>query len=191
MAFEVAPSATSVQRIEAIENSKRALELRKSGHTLDEIAAALGFDNTARVRRLIKKALSEVLVEEVEDLRKIEAERLEEIWQALKLKMIDERGNVSLRVVSQMLAVSRERRKLLGMDTPIFVDRDPVDHGGKILELIEYDDSTQTADGVVSASSQGAQGQDEGGRPGRRDRIGQDVLRPDLGLQETDGEAGE
>lgn len=163
MAFEVTTTRVAQDRIQAVENSQLCLALRKEGKTPGEIAAALGL-TTGNVRRLISKALDDIRVPDVNELRLLEAARLDEATEVVMREV--RQGN--LRAVDRLIALSARRSKLFGLDMPTQIEIDEEYHGPAILEVIPYnaharpesespedsEQSAESADGAISPSTE-------------------------------------
>lgn len=90
-----------------------ALKLRSNGLTYREIAELLGVDPSTAYRR-VKRALSSVVAEAVEEHRSLELLRLDSLHAALWSKALE--GNLS--AVKGILSIMERRSKLLGLDAP-------------------------------------------------------------------------
>jgi hypothetical protein len=123
-------AATGAAAIEARERQRRALELRKAGLTLQEIADALGYAQPCGAFKAIKVAMERIPAEAVGDLRKLESERLDAMQAQLWRQALA--GNP--RAVEQVLKIMTRRARLLGLDHAMAVDMD-VTSGGKPLRF--------------------------------------------------------
>jgi hypothetical protein len=102
---------TSPERIERQQRIAEILSLRVSGWTLQAIGDAMGVSPQA-VHKCIRKALQTMLTEAVEQARRLEALRLDELTvgvypQALK-------GDLGC--IDTVLSIMRRRSRLLGLD---------------------------------------------------------------------------
>jgi len=112
-------SATSVRRLTAREREKRAVELRKEGYTYQEIADELGYKSPASSRSALLRAMERMLpIEEAEEVRAIEAARLDAMTQRLWAKF-KQKGKVNLGIIDRLLRVMERRARLLGIDAPV------------------------------------------------------------------------
>lgn len=97
--------------LNARERESQALKLRIEGQSQQQIAEALGMSQSA-ISRAIKRALAARTVEEVDELRALESERLDalqgEMWRQVK------RGNVGAGMVIARLMDRRAR--MVGLD---------------------------------------------------------------------------
>jgi len=94
-------------------NTAKTLKLRSQGLTYREIGTALGIDASTAQRR-VKKALAEIPMESVDELRRLEGERLDALLNALWPKAME--GNAQ--AVRGVLAICDRRAKLCGLDQP-------------------------------------------------------------------------
>ena len=107
-------SKTSKRRLKATERHLEALELRKQGKSFPAIAEALGYRGPSGAYKAVMSALDKMLREPAEEVRKLEAERLdtmfEKLWGQIKS------GNHG--TIDKLLKVMDRRAKLLGLDAP-------------------------------------------------------------------------
>lgn len=112
----MADSKTSGKRITAAERRKKAVQMRISGATYDDISKALGVSRPAAYNS-VKTALQETklkMAESVDELREIERERLERLILAVMPKAMS--GDV--KAVDSVRRLSESLRRLLGLDAP-------------------------------------------------------------------------
>lgn len=98
--------------IAEVEKMRRALDMRKSGATYDQIAVDLGYANASGAAKLVKRALELTVQESAEEVRRMESERYDEILVALH----PNRGEA--RTAEVMIKLFERRAKLLGLDAP-------------------------------------------------------------------------
>jgi hypothetical protein len=101
-------------RIAVAERERDALELRKAGRSFDEIAGALGYAERGGASKAVSRALAATIQEPADELRRLEAARLDALWGALYPLAIDGQ----LGAVDRCLAIQSRRAKLLGLDAP-------------------------------------------------------------------------
>jgi hypothetical protein len=92
----------------------RAVELRAAGLTYEQIAAELGYANRGTVYRIVSDALKTRTVEEVDQLRSLEVERLDKLQLGLWEKAMA--GDVHAGSLALRLIMARCR--LLGLVGP-------------------------------------------------------------------------
>jgi len=98
-------------------NTAETLQMRSQGLTYREIGHQLGIDASTAQRR-VKKALSEIPFESVQDLRTLEGDRLDALMSALwPMAMV---GNTQ--AVRAVLSVMDRRARLFGLDKPYKVE---------------------------------------------------------------------
>ena len=110
-------SKTSKRRLKARERWLAALELRKQGLTFEAIAGALGYAGESAAYKAVMSALGEVSREPVEEMRKLEATRLDKMQEKLSDKIGPDKDD-GLPVVDRVLRIMDRRAKLLGLDQP-------------------------------------------------------------------------
>lgn len=94
-----------------------ALDLRRAGHTYEEIAVLAGYSHRTNAHKDIHKALERYEAEKVEEYRAEELDRLNSYMQELAAKrLIGEDKIPNLDIYDILLNISKERRKLLGLD---------------------------------------------------------------------------
>jgi hypothetical protein len=89
------------------------LKLRAQGLTYREIGERLGIDPSTAQRR-VKRGLAETICESVDEMRRLEGERLDALQLALWPKAME--GNAQ--AVRTILTISERRSKLYGLDQP-------------------------------------------------------------------------
>lgn len=97
---------------EALDHSLKALELRKAGYTYLEIAKALKFSNGGAAYKAVQRAMKEVLIEPVKELKEMELARLDEMFNGVWPQAIQ--GNQ--KAIQTALLIMARRAKMMGMD---------------------------------------------------------------------------
>jgi len=96
-----------------------ALSLRARKMTYEDIAHQCGYSNASACRKAILRELNRVIVADVEQLRREEADGLDQLevecWNRLEDK---EHTKAMLFAVDRIVAIKERRAKLLGLDTP-------------------------------------------------------------------------
>jgi hypothetical protein len=105
----------------ALDREVAALRLRKAGCTYDVIARRLGYANRSGAWHAVRAGLTATLQEPADELRQLELERLDRMHEALWSKAVT--GH--LRSVDRVLAISKRRAALLGLDAPREIDCHP------------------------------------------------------------------
>lgn len=101
------------KRVNAHEDRLRALELRQQGLSYRAIGAEIG-KSSSQAHKYVARALQETTAEAVDDLRRLEGERLDKLQNSLWQEAIS--GNHG--AVDRVLRVMERRAKLLGLDAP-------------------------------------------------------------------------
>jgi hypothetical protein len=122
----------STRRIEAAERQAKALELRKAGHTFEEIAQFLGYKGFEGAYKAVKAGLKRVCREPAEEVRTLELARLDKLLTVLWPKAIT--GDPES--IDRVLKVMHRRASLLGLDAvrPTAAERSLID----VNELYNY-----------------------------------------------------
>lgn len=113
------------QNAEATVRHLEALELRIAGCTFEQIAAKVGYADKSGAWKAVKSALELTLQPAADELRELESQRLDKLWNAL----FDRAAGGDEKVIDRMIKISERRSKLLGLDMPISVRIQP-DMGG-------------------------------------------------------------
>jgi AraC-like DNA-binding protein len=98
----------SPSRILAQEKRRKALELRKTGATYDQIAQFVGYNDGSAARKAVIKAFGQVIQEPVAEVRVIQIERLNHMLMTLwpKVNQVDENAiRTSLAVMDKIDAL--------------------------------------------------------------------------------------
>jgi hypothetical protein len=105
---------TSPKQIEADERQAKALELRKAGVSLSDIAAELGYASPSGVSEAIKAVLEKTRAEPAAEYREIMTARLDEmlatIWPVALSGDMD--------AMMTVLRIEERRARLMGLDRP-------------------------------------------------------------------------
>lgn len=110
-------AANLQKKADALERSKRALELALEGKRPAEIAEVVGGTRTG-VYRLINRAFAEIIREPAEHLLALEVARIDAAWAANWPKVLE--GHVP--AILAAVRLSQHRCKLLGIRKPVEVD---------------------------------------------------------------------
>lgn len=118
---------TSPERLDAAAKALEAVRLRRNGMTYQEVADEIGYSSKSSAFEAVKRGLAEVrdlTAEEAEELRTLEAMRLDGALQVAWAIMEDEdAGNETrLKAVDRVVKTSESRRKLFGLDGPIKIN---------------------------------------------------------------------
>jgi len=100
------------QAKDVLERQVKALELAREGKSYDEIAEEVGFYDRSGARKAVVRALESKVVEGANELRLLEAARLDAIMIEPYRRAVD--GDDA--AVRQYLRISDRRVRLLGLD---------------------------------------------------------------------------
>jgi hypothetical protein len=106
--------------VNAAERAALALSLRAKKLTYDEIARQCGYGSRGACHDAIQRELDRVVVENVEELRREEADGLDKL-EAECWKRLEEEGYEKARLfaVDRIIAIKERRAKLMGLDRPV------------------------------------------------------------------------
>jgi len=105
---------TSKQAVETAEKYARALELRKQGKSLQQIADELGYSGPSGAHQALTRAIEQTVSEPAESVRRLELLRLDALFEKVWGKV--EAGELALG--DFILRLMARRAKLLGLDAP-------------------------------------------------------------------------
>ncbi len=111
-----APKFTGTDsKIRAAEKAAQAMRLRAAGVTYEEIARTLGYSARSNAHIAVQRALRDAIQEPADELRTLEAGRLDKLQQALWAQAMQ--GNQG--AVDRVLRIMERRARLLGLDAPV------------------------------------------------------------------------
>lgn len=100
----------------ASQRAALAVSLRAKKLTYEEVALAAGYNSASACRRAILRELDRVVVENVEELRKEEAAKLDRLEHECWERLEDENHKkAKLFAVDRIVAITELRMKLLGL----------------------------------------------------------------------------
>jgi len=105
---------TDIQCIETRERQRRAIELRRSGCTFDEIAVKLGYSGRGGAYKAVRKALRSVIEQPALEFLALELSRLDALQQAVWDQAL--RGDP--KAVDAVLKIMDRRATYLGLNAP-------------------------------------------------------------------------
>jgi hypothetical protein len=129
----VAEPKTSPRRIAVAQRRAQALKLRLTGARYDDIAAQLGYSTRAAAIQDVQRALVASVHEPAEELRALEVQRLDMLWQTALRVLTRQHVTVSngkvvhldgtpvkddgpiLAAIDRLLRIQERRAKLLGL----------------------------------------------------------------------------
>lgn len=105
--------------VNAAQRAAQALALRAQKRTYEEIAQVCGYNDRAAAHKAVQRELARVVVPNVEELRKQEAEGLDQLeaecWKRL---YSEEHEKAMLFAVDRIIAIKERRARLFGLDVP-------------------------------------------------------------------------
>lgn len=128
---------TTARALAQREQALRALNLRKAGATYTQIAETCGYSAPQAACRAVQRALARNEAESVEDLRQLQAARLDDLLRAVYPQAL--RGVYD--AVDRALSIEGRRAKLLGLDAPMQVQNEQL---GETRIVIEYADAADS-----------------------------------------------
>ncbi len=124
-------SPTSPGRVNVAQKQAEALRLRSKGMNFEGIAQKLGYRSAAGAHKAVVAGLQKTLREPADELRTMEAERLDRMLEGLWDKAVS--GDTWS--VDRVLNIMERRTKLLGLDqTP---RKDLSEEAQKYLDLMD------------------------------------------------------
>ena len=129
-------SKTSKRRLKVRDRWLEALELRKKGQTFEAIAETLEYAGPSGAYKAVMSALKEAFSEPVEEMRLLEAARLDAMQEKIS-------GNIGpgkddgLPVVDRLLRIMDRRAKLLGLDMPVKQELEVTQKGPLVIVMGE------------------------------------------------------
>ena len=108
----------SVSNAAAADKERQALELRKAGASFQAIADKLGYADPSGAHRAVVRALANTIQQPADELRPLEAERLDR----LLLAVWPDACQGDDRAINRALQIMGQRAKLLGLNAPTRVD---------------------------------------------------------------------
>jgi hypothetical protein len=110
------PRPNNKKTLIAKDKAVKAIELRKQGYTLAEIAPMVGYKTAGGVSGAIAKEIDRFVQEPTEQLIKMELQRLDRMMRAIWSEAVDDKDKGAIETV---LKIMDRRSKLLGLDKAI------------------------------------------------------------------------
>lgn len=108
---------TGMNALETWQRDYKCVQMRKAGHDWESICATLGYYDHSHASRRLMGFLKETVREDVDELRELEMQRLDE--KILQLEdIILQGGNGAARAIEIWNKLSERRSKLMGLDRP-------------------------------------------------------------------------
>ncbi len=128
------------KRISYAMKKRQALKMRADGKGFQEIADEIGWKSHSSAHEAVMKALRETLQEPADELRVLEVERLNKLYE-FTVRRIDKDN---LWAVDRALKIMERRASLLGLDKS--PEKDWASEIGSFLSGVETGTSMQTED---------------------------------------------
>jgi hypothetical protein len=111
------PKKTSPRRLLAADKQRRALEMKIAGATLDQIAAEVGYKSPSGAYQAIQAALKATLQPPADELRRLQFERLERLYQAAHKKAVgDGTGEPDWEAMDRAIKIAQRMNALFGLE---------------------------------------------------------------------------
>jgi len=119
-------SKLSPARVRALERRGEAMRRRRQGETFDQIAAALQISRPAAYQ-IVKREVTRLngkLAEDVEAVRRVELERLDDVLREMFAILADTTKHPGDRIkaATTIIKAGERRAKLCGLDAPTKID---------------------------------------------------------------------
>ena len=170
-------SDTTGSKLTAREREVRAVEMRKAGFPLHQIAKEIGYASPSGAHKAITRALrrlADKLNNDTEELRALETERLDRLWGEAYSQVTGKNvaTETRLKAIVACVQISRQRARICGLNKPEQVNVGNA--GDKPFEVNQLPSTSQQAHGILGALLSG----EEGGtlRLGEEDFSVEDIL---------------
>jgi hypothetical protein len=114
---------------DVLEKEQAVVNLRRTGLTWDQIAKRVGYGYPSSARDAYYRANARIVRDDVEELRKIEEDRLDLAQAAIWTKVLQ--GDYQ--AIQTLLKIMDRRAKLLGLDQPTKIQAEVVSYDGAAL----------------------------------------------------------
>ena len=115
---------------EVFEKEVKVVNMRRLGFTFEAIAKEVGYVNAGGAYKAFQRGMREIIVEDVEEIRLVELDRLDIAQRAIMPAVM--KGRIP--AINTMLKLSERRARLLGLDAPVkhelevnYFERDVID----------------------------------------------------------------
>lgn len=130
---------------ETYDREIQALELRRQGHTYQQISDQMGLGGPGVAHRIIRRTMEQTITENVEQTREIELQRLDGYLTRLQPRI----QNGDTKAIDTALKIMDRRAKMLGLDAPTKVQAEITNHDtnsidAEVARLIALLDSSPT-----------------------------------------------
>ena len=156
-------SLTAPVKLTAREKELKAVTMRKAGYTLKQIADECGYAAPSGAHKAIMrslKRLSDQIIDETDNLRALESERLDRLWHEAYMiatgAVTGTTVETRLKAMMACVQISRQRSRVQGLNKPEQVNvGNPADEAFKVSQLPS---TSQQAHGILGALLSGEEG---------------------------------
>jgi hypothetical protein len=105
---------------EQADKYERVLQLKRAGLTFDQIAREVGYADRSGAKHAYDAAIKRTMGEEIASLRELEGQRMDELWRRGFQRALDPDTTTPqlATILGSLVAVSRRRASLYGLDAP-------------------------------------------------------------------------
>lgn len=100
---------------------RQVMDLRLAGKSFTVIAAEVGYAGPGSAYKALKRAMQKTLQEPADELRRIEGERLDRLFEVAFAKATGS-GERALVAIDRCLQIQARRAALLGLDAPVRIE---------------------------------------------------------------------
>lgn len=131
---------TPLTREERVQRRNMAIDLRRAGVPIDTIASRLNYPTPTHAQRDIDLLVSSVLKTPQDEMRGLEALRLD----YLTLVLWPEAKKGNSRAIDQVVKIMERRAKLFGLDAPVQVEQITLDGIENEIKKLEQEMGKKT-----------------------------------------------
>ena len=118
-----------------MERIGKAIEMRKSGATYEQIANELGFYDRQSCREAVVRHINKLVSEPAKELRRLESERLDRLFQSMYRRALDSSRRDAARCAEVAIRIMERRSQLLGLDAPVRIEEHVVTEDAVTQEI--------------------------------------------------------
>lgn len=130
------------------ERERQVLDLRITGKSFREIAEIVGYANEGGAYKAVQRALQATIQEPADELRRIEGERLNELFEVAFARATGG-GDKALLAIDRCLQIQARRAALLGLDAPIRIEEHVISEDAVDAELRRLSEQIAERGGAV------------------------------------------
>lgn len=141
-------SDTDPADVALTQQERRVMDLRLTGMGFTEIAAEVGYAGPGSAYKALKRAMQKTLQEPADELRKIEGERLDRLFEVAFAKATGG-GERALVAIDRCLQIQARRAALLGLDAPIRIEEHVISEDAVDAELRRLSEQIAERGGAI------------------------------------------